>query len=613
MQWNIGDLGPGSNWQLTITFTFGGAAGIEADAGPNMVWGTNQPGVLDGSQSTSVGTIVSYEWDLDNNGIYDISVASPTYSYAGWSEAGDYTVGFRVTDDENRNDTDTVTIHVVPNVDLTITDISFGPPEIQQGKQITFNATVENTGDDDIEDDFYVRFEIDSGLIGSKLVGGLGGGESVDISQTWTASAGDYTLRVRGDYGDEIIEVNETNNDRTLALPTIMASDLTVAEVSFSPATAISDGDMVIFDVTVENIGDGDTSHDIYVRFEVDDVYIGSQVIAGGVPAGGSTTVSQDWYASGGSHIVAVYADEYGSVDEDNTTNNQKTISLPAIDSPDLFITDIAWTPTDITAGQSVVFVATIKNGGAGSTSREFFVRLDIDGQYVGRLSITGLAAGQTKEIEQAWQATWADEIRVSVDEYDDVPESIEGNNQHSEDLPGVPYPDLTITDLQWELSGATNVGDQIAFTATVENTGGPFSSSFYVSLLINDEYAGTREIVGGLLPGQLLVTTLTWTVQPRNNPSVTIVADYTDAIPESDEENNANVEVVPITIPSPDLRITQLTFNRTGVVHDGNRERDGISINDGIAWFPGDIDDFQVREGNHHGHHRRFIVVCFI
>jgi len=98
LQWDAGNLTPLASWDLTITFYFGEAAGIEANAGPDQTVGRGQPVTFNASGSSSVGTITSYEWDFDNNGTYDVNVGTPLYTYAGWAVLGQYTVGLRVTD-----------------------------------------------------------------------------------------------------------------------------------------------------------------------------------------------------------------------------------------------------------------------------------------------------------------------------------------------------------------------------------------------------------------------------------------------------------------------------------------------------------------------------------
>jgi hypothetical protein len=87
----------------------------EAEAGTDYTGDEGQTITLDGSQSSDVdGTIILYEWDLDNDGEFDDAINStPDVTF---SDDGVYIVSLRVTDSSNATDVDTalVTIYNVP-------------------------------------------------------------------------------------------------------------------------------------------------------------------------------------------------------------------------------------------------------------------------------------------------------------------------------------------------------------------------------------------------------------------------------------------------------------------------------------------------------------------
>jgi len=73
---------------------------------------TNQQIMFDASASHDPdGTITLYEWDWDNDGVYNEAQSSPTTTHA-WATTGSYPVRLRVTDNENATGIITKTVNV---------------------------------------------------------------------------------------------------------------------------------------------------------------------------------------------------------------------------------------------------------------------------------------------------------------------------------------------------------------------------------------------------------------------------------------------------------------------------------------------------------------------
>ena len=80
-----------------------------AEAGGPYVVEPDSSITLDGSASTDTdGTIVLYEWNLDNDGEYDDATGTTADFAVG--DDGPYIIGLRVTDDDGAQDTDTATV-----------------------------------------------------------------------------------------------------------------------------------------------------------------------------------------------------------------------------------------------------------------------------------------------------------------------------------------------------------------------------------------------------------------------------------------------------------------------------------------------------------------------
>jgi len=72
----------------------------------------NQTITFDASASTDLdGSLTLYEWDWNNDGVYEEFDTTPTATYS-WSQAGNYSVTVRVTDNNGSTSTKTMTVPV---------------------------------------------------------------------------------------------------------------------------------------------------------------------------------------------------------------------------------------------------------------------------------------------------------------------------------------------------------------------------------------------------------------------------------------------------------------------------------------------------------------------
>lgn len=69
---------------------------------------------FDASSSTDDGTITKFEWDYDNDGVYDADTGLVATTNVTFTAVGDYPITVRVTDDDSLTDTASVTITVTP-------------------------------------------------------------------------------------------------------------------------------------------------------------------------------------------------------------------------------------------------------------------------------------------------------------------------------------------------------------------------------------------------------------------------------------------------------------------------------------------------------------------
>ncbi len=578
LQWDAGSLAPGVSWDLTVTFYFGEAAGIQANAGPDQQVSRGAKVVFDGSRSESVDTITKYEWDADNDGNYEIDAGtSPTWEYPGWDDLLQHTVGLRITDDQGRVDEDTVIYTVVADVDLVITAFTFTPDSgIGDGDTVTFSFTVENQGQDPQEDSFYAALMIDDIFVSRVQVPALEAGASVTRSLTWTAAGGNHTAKAVVDEYNTVVESSEANNQAEQTLPAILAPDLIISSLTWLPVSGIVDGDVQLITVTVTNQGPGSTSRAFKVGFQVDGATFGTQSVPSGLAAGASLDIFQYWTAQGGSHELSARADEADTVPEADETNNTLIPSpnLEYVPLPELSVSAMNWQPVaNISDGMTVTFAATVVNSGPGETRRDFKVRFEIDDVPVGSQNVIGgLPGGSSAQLVQTWKAgSGMHSVRAVVDPDNTVFESDETNNTFtpSPNLPAIPEPDLELTGLSFTPDSGIGHGQKMNLTAQITNNGpGATASDIIVNFLIDGTYIGYRVIQGGLVADVSAGVTLPWTAV-QGNHTVKAIVDPSGEVAEASEANN-EIQVSLPEIPAPPAVV--VTAPNGGETWNGNQ-----------------------------------------
>ena len=97
---------------------------------------------FDGSSSYDLdGVIVLYEWDFDDDGIYDYSSSTTGTAYYSYAMAGVYTAKLRVTDDKISSDVDTALV----TIDEPQATVSFVSSKniVQVGEDFTVDIVID--------------------------------------------------------------------------------------------------------------------------------------------------------------------------------------------------------------------------------------------------------------------------------------------------------------------------------------------------------------------------------------------------------------------------------------------------------------------------------------
>lgn len=552
LQWNVGDLQPGQSWELTVTFVFGGAAGIQALI-PDRTVGRGRQVILDASASNSVDEIVSYEWDLDNDGEFD----DATGVQVPWvfNQLGQFLIHVRVRDSAGRVDTDSATITVIPDVDLTISSVAIEPAQdLKDGTPTTLKAVVRNDGMDPTSGGFYVRFWAGGRFVGERFVSSLPANGQTEVAVPWRARGGTEQLEAVVDVYNHIREIDETNNRNLLNIATIPPADLTVTELSISPSENLVDGQQVQVTATVTNQG-ADTLNDFVVRLFVDGGFFGERTVTGGLQSGQSQTITLPFNVRARQRTVRFVVDSGDVVGESDEANNARELTLPEIPLPDLTVSDLAIIPAEnISHGQRVTLRATVRNDGA-TTLVPFRVNFVVAGETLTQ-TVAGLQGGQSTIVEAIWIAKAGQHnLQVIADPTRIIPESNEDNNFAASALPEITAPDLAVTQIVLNPASGFISGDTVTVAATVQIGGsGRLIAPIPVVLLDNGQQVATRQLDAGLTAGQSVTLAFSWRAL-LGARTLKVIADPGNVLPESDETNNS-AEITAPEVPAPDLAL---------------------------------------------------------
>jgi hypothetical protein len=188
------------------------------------------------------------------------------------------------SNEANNSRADGIIFNLTPPADLIVSNV-VSPPNGSPGEPITFNWTVQNTGDDPAlgiwNDAIYLSsdqtWDINDVLIGKQSqIGPINGGQSYNGSLTLALpaiNAGNYFVIVRADVRNSVRETNENNNTSAAISQTAIEvqelqigvpqnTTLVTGQEKFYRTNAPAD-ETVIFSVD----GEADSSNELFTRF----------------------------------------------------------------------------------------------------------------------------------------------------------------------------------------------------------------------------------------------------------------------------------------------------------------------------------------------------------
>ena len=214
---------------ITVTVTSVNDAPVAAAGGPYTA-DEGAAVALDGSGSSDLdGSVVTWEWDCDGDGTYEISSAAATGDTCSWDDEGTPTIALRVTDDGGLQAVATATA-TVSNVSPTLAALAAaqGP----EGSAIGLSASATDPGVNDV-----LTYTWDFG----------DGSSGTGASPTATyATAGTYTVSVTVSDGDG-------GQDTTTG--TVVVTDVAPAVTSLTGDATLDEGSAGTWTAAGEDAG----------------------------------------------------------------------------------------------------------------------------------------------------------------------------------------------------------------------------------------------------------------------------------------------------------------------------------------------------------------------
>lgn len=440
-----------------------------------------------------------------------------------------------------------------------------------------------------------------------------GASTTVSFSVTAPSISGTLTITAEADYFEQVTESNESNNTRSISvsvtMPAATATPTPAPTATPTPAPAaypdltitylVSDqdsyetGSAISIMAVIKNQGSVDTEY-CYAILEggEDDVYAYVEPLT----AGSSTVVSFSLTAPDTAQTLYLTAtvDEFSQITESNENNNSKSISI-AITAPtpypDLTITSLTSAQSSYETGASMRFTAVVKNQGNAAASA-FYVILE-GGSENKYAYVSSLAAGSSTTVSFSLTAPDTAQtltLTATADEFDQVEESNENNNSRSISVTiyEAAYPDLTVTTVVPSES-AYSAGQTVTVYSVIKNAGDADATNF-VARFVPQGLSAKTQAVSGIAAGESKVQTWTFTapvLTGTQSLTLTVTADSSGIILESNENNNVGTGSVTIYGELPDLEVTALSANAASYAPGDSITVTATVRNNGIVACP--------------------------
>ncbi len=259
-----------------------------------------------------------------------------------------------------------------------------------------------------------------------------------------------------------------------------------------------------------------------------------------------------------GYHYLTLTTDGSNVVNELNETNNSINVVI-YVPQPDLYVSNIDVSNSNVHSGDAVNFVATITNNGAASTN--FKVQFKVDNVAVGnKIIIASLGVGSSTAISSdAFNIPSSNcplSIKVIADVDNEITELVETNNADSINFAS----DLTAGYNCYAIGSSCNpyvvyIGKNLDMQTIINNSGLRDVDTTHIRFKIGSTIIGSDNVYH-VASNSSVATYVSNTFNTVGSYVIAIEADYDNQYCESNEGNNIGYIYVNAVNALPDLRI---------------------------------------------------------
>ena len=497
----------------------------------------------------------------------------------------------------------------LPNLLIKTDNIGFNPEVAASGDQVTIVATILNDGDVDAGE-VIVQF-VDGGTGGSpigqpQVIDSIpaGGSAAAQVILDSSGRTGDQKVTVVVDPNNFVSETKESDNSTSKTLkmqsepiPNLNVSSSNVTTIPAAPQL----GDSVTIHALILNDGTA-TATDVVVQFidatsSSSPLPIGQPVTIDRIPAGGSAG-AQIVYTSAGlcspptaggggggcSRTIQIIADPNNFIPERSESDNKaiKSLTLAASSAPNLVVQqrNVGFNPAAPQEGDRVTISAVVLNDG-GEEARDVAVQFlditDADALPIGQPQVIGvIPPGASAEVQVSYATlgkAGTRRLQVTADPNNFVAESDKKDNKAIVALtvaaPQAPNLAVLAGNVKFDPESAA-IGGIVAVYATILNTGN--DDSHDVIVLVQDvtdsrtpQPVGTEQIIDLIRAGESgSVRVIFDNTEIAGSRIIRVIADPTDAIGESNEQDNRitkNLAIKPPALADLVVQESDITF----------------------------------------------------